>query len=736
MQGRRAGIISVAALLLLPILSHLVEFDSRHSCNPLGAYSGLMLPAGPLPWAGRCFVDGNAGLTLQALGHRAAEDWLNFTVPWWNPYAGIGMPLAAEMQPGAFFLPLILLLHFTNGLLLLKIATQIIAGACMVYCLRSLGLGQSAALFGGLLYELDGTFAWYGDAPMLPLPFLPLLVAGIERARASAQNSQPGGVPAIAAGIGFSLLAGFPETAFLNGVLAVLWAAVRLLAVSGGAKGRLIKKLLVGGMAGIALAAPALIPFLDYLASGAVTYRGLVQVDQLRLGQEAALLLPTVFGPPYFDMSPAWGEAGGYLGAALVLPGLAALIARGHYAGLRGLAAIWTAFWLAVFLGEPITRYVWQALPLLNQAVVTRYAMPSIAFLWTVLAALGWDRIRAGGNVSPAAPLVFLGLAVASLLHVVLSGRLGVATFLPLQIAPMATAAWTAFVTAAFVSLTWRLGAWRLRLSEQLVAPSLAAILLADALVSFMVPQLAGTPVGRLDTAPIAFLRSQANFVRSYALGGLLEPNYGSFFGVPTIQAFTLPAPPLWAGYAPDLDPRLMGEMFAPKSLTAQALRLQVARRAFEDSGVGYVLVPPGTDPINDLHDTHFVPIFESLAARIYQLPGAKPYFDIVSGGPCAVAPKDHDSTTIACVAPAVLLRREMFDPGWHATVNGIETSVTQADGVFQSVSLPAGNSLLRFRYVPAHATLIATSLLLAVGALTGSLCRIWRISRAAVRAA
>ena len=42
------------------------------------------LPAGIFP--GMPNIDPNTGFATQALGVRAALDWLQGAVPWWNPY--------------------------------------------------------------------------------------------------------------------------------------------------------------------------------------------------------------------------------------------------------------------------------------------------------------------------------------------------------------------------------------------------------------------------------------------------------------------------------------------------------------------------------------------------------------------------------------------------------------------------------------------------------------------------
>ena len=156
------------------------------------------------------------------LGRLAAEDWLGGRLPWWNPYTGVGLPLAAEMQPAAFFLPFVLLLHFAHGVLYLKIALQLLAGLTMLGFLRALGLMGWAACLGAVLFQLGGTFAWYGDAPYFPIAFLPLLLWGLERTCRLVAQGRRGGEAWLALAIGGSLLAGFPETAFADGLLG-LW---------------------------------------------------------------------------------------------------------------------------------------------------------------------------------------------------------------------------------------------------------------------------------------------------------------------------------------------------------------------------------------------------------------------------------------------------------------------------------------------------------------------------------
>jgi uncharacterized membrane protein YfhO len=47
-------------------------------------------------------------------------------------------------------------------------------------------------------------------------------------------------------------------------------------------------------------------------------------------------------------------------------------------------------------------------------------------------------------------------------------------------------------------------------------------------------------------------------------------------------------------------------------------------------------------------------------------------------------------------------LRRELSFPGWQASVNGVSVPI-RTDTIFQSIDLPAGNALVRFRFAPPH---------------------------------
>ena len=93
-------------------------------------------------------------------------------------------------------------------------------------------------------------------------------------------------------------------------------------------------------------------------------------------------------------------------------------------------------------------------------------------------------------------------------------------------------------------------------------------------------------------------------------------------------------------------------------------------------------------------------PVYSSPLMTIYELPGTAPYFEVV-GGPCTIEPRDRTRVSLRCTAPARLVRRELFFPGWRAWVNGTPVGIDQVAPVFQAVPLPAGAVSVRFAYSP-----------------------------------
>ena len=92
--------------------------------------------------------------------------------------------------------------------------------------------------------------------------------------------------------------------------------------------------------------------------------------------------------------------------------------------------------------------------------------------------------------------------------------------------------------------------------------------------------------------------------------------------------------------------------------------------------------------------------VYDDPAVDILALPDAAPYAQDDLGR-CRLVVEDRTAMTADCSGPARLLRRELMDPGWRATVDGHPVAVSPSGELFQSVALPAGRSVIRFSYAP-----------------------------------
>jgi hypothetical protein len=97
--------------------------------------------------------------------------------------------------------------------------------------------------------------------------------------------------------------------------------------------------------------------------------------------------------------------------------------------------------------------------------------------------------------------------------------------------------------------------------------------------------------------------------------------------------------------------------------------------------------------------------IYRDPIMAIYELPNAAPYFE-VQGAACQLQLRSRERLFATCDSPATLIRRELFYPGWRASVGGAETEILPYGEIMQQIRLPAGPSRVRFHYAPPYAGL------------------------------
>jgi hypothetical protein len=588
----------IVLLLLFPFALQAPFWLLGLSTDPIWFYSSIVSGAHGIP--GSPFLDPNAGYTSQALGHLVAWDWLHGVIPWWNSYAGIGVPLAGELQPGAFFLPFNLLLLLKEGVLWQRIAIQIIAGLATYALLRELGVSRLAAFLGGALFAVNGVIAWTPGptAVYCSSPFLPCLLWGIERSSKPRQGAAS--ILAIGLGIAWSILAGFPEPAYISGLLALAWGVYRL--TSAPARWVMARRALGGFALGLLVASPLLIAFVDYL----------LQSDSFAIHKEAglslpwaslpAIVIPYVYGPLNFSLSSnvliqTSGSSGGYTGALILVLALVGVMCKSADRGLKLLLLIWVLLcWARNFGVQPITTII-DHLPLLGRAIFFRYAGASWILALTILAAYGLDAFR---NSPPPRRHEFAIVVILLLVCVSLAWP---------QRAFWGWSHSKALVMFAFLGATlfWALAgltalalAWRISQPERR-RTTIVCLIIFDAAVMFMAAQVSARRNNQVDVQAMQFLHDHQGLSRNYTLGPL-APNYSAYFQVASINHNVLPVPRLWAQYVDrNLLPGFQGDsgvtfFWPPWGDTSDAGARTFSKNLanFRDVGVRYVLTNPG----------------------------------------------------------------------------------------------------------------------------------------------
>ncbi len=691
----------VAAILVAGILlGHWPEIILGLSSDPIywaghlrGSLPDTVLPGLP-GWN-----DPNAGTTTYALGGLAASQWLRGTLPWWNPYSGVGLPLAAEMQNAAMFLPFVFLLLLRNGVFVLKLAMQLVAGFATYALLRQLGMRRLVATAGALCFALTGTFAWMAHGPMLPVAFLPLTLLGIERSAAASRDRARGGWVWLALGVAYTVLAGFPETALLQALLAACWAGLRLAQAVPAARLALLRKLVAGGAVGLLLAAPAALPFLAALPASSAGVHDPGSVAVVLPARELPLFLtPYAYGPIAF--AGHWLESGlmgGFLQLGLLTLALFGLFAGRRERGLCWMIAVWCLVMFADVLGAPAVGTVLNLIPFFGRTIVARYVWPTWELGVVVLAAFGFEawldgalrgRHAALAAVLAAAAAVAVGLGCGgAYIRQLLAGVPGYPPYL------LGSVAWAVAVLALLAALLTRAPSRRRGIV-------LGAVLAVEAIGLFSFPLLSGVRRGALDWAAVHFLQQRIGLAR-FATLGPIAPNYGARLGLASVNEDYLPVLTVWRDYVErHLFPGagLAFTAYGPEGADLASV-LPERLAAYEAVGVKFVLAFRGTEPFRNLAEPPPL-VFEGSDIDVYELAAPAPYFSLAAGA-CTLAPRGRRVVDADCAAPARLLRRELFAPGWTARIGPMRVPIARDQEIFQSVALPAGRSRVAFAYAP-----------------------------------
>ncbi|WP_145995768.1 YfhO family protein [Gluconobacter cerinus] len=582
------------ALIFLPICIYLPEWLGLRSSDPMMTTSLMVqnsanaakgLISGHPGW-----IDGCAGVFVEALGRLVAHDWVHGVIPWWNPYSGVGMPLAGEYQPAAFFLPFVLFLGLPNGLLMMKCTLQIIAGLSTYAFLKQLRLDLRAALVGGLLYAFNGTYAWASDGPSEPLAFLPLALYGVERARA-------GNWGWLALSLTYLLLAGFPETAFLLGLIALGLAVLRFFQTAPDSRSRFALHICLGGLTAGLIAAPQLLAFLTFLPHADIGVHGEINDETLPHQAWSMLLFPYINGPIFYGSElDAWYALGGYCG--LTLPFLALCAIGGN--NERGLRFLLLGIFLAVVgkqAGVPGLTQLVDLVPGLGHTVFFRLCEPMVESCLILLAAFALDDMLRGVWRRRA---IILSACVMSAPIVTTYGldHQFLTKLCSVSEGPVSSHIY-AVGSLAFGSLCLAVVVF---LAVSRKHPKIiGTVLFCETLLLFGIPLLSAYPEQpHPDQRLITALQGETGLQRFVTIGPI-EPNYGAYLRIASINHNAIPTPKAWIerlkqDFGSKVDAVTFNGSYPFAENGDAFLEASLARHPdlFAKLGVSALLVPPG----------------------------------------------------------------------------------------------------------------------------------------------
>ncbi len=479
-----------------------------------------------------------------AVEHRIV--WEEHRLPFWDPYAGYGVPFDGAMQPQPFY-PLTALLAVNptprayNWFVVFRL---FLAGWFAALFVR-LFTNRYAAAVTGLGTALTGYYLLYNNVPHLSVDIgLPALLWATELV-----VRRPNGprCAALALASGLTYLGGMPESALLSLSVAALYAVLRVASVPTG-RVRATLALIASHSCGMLVGAIAIVPFVEYVS------RSYNQHDPRTLGGGIPGLsadggwsfgviteiAPLVFGLPWRSIVAGVAPTGvrGFFGCTLLVLAVVALIAAVRRRDQRTpIVLFFGAIALYCVLkryGNPLVNWT-GGLPLFQLIQFPKYAEFCLGDSVAILAGFG-------------AAALWEGRARARIVTAAFASVLALVTYLDLQtqhaIGP-GPEAWRdpAAMLIAVTALVCASGlAFAIVASEgtrrRIASAGLAFLVVAELSAAYAVPQLWDDmpPISNDPYAGAPYLSYLGDHVdrsreRVFGLSGMLYPEWAGAYG-------------------------------------------------------------------------------------------------------------------------------------------------------------------------------------------------------------
>ncbi len=659
-----------------------------------------------------------------------AKSWHNFVAPLWNPYSGCGMPMVGDIS-AAVFAPLHITLALfpsakTYNLILVVEVMLCVVGAYLLA--RLLSLEKLPAMFAAISYAFCPYILYYlellsGTSQAL----FPLLFASfVWAARAHGVG------PLIAATVASAsfVLSGHPESS-LYGVMCavVLYFSV---GVSSLGKARnsllaLVPGLFFIGAFSIALTAPMLLPFVEYLSCG----------DSYKYGDSQAAFAPWQ-GIILNICQPCYGMASPFLGIVTVTFLPFCLAACKRQKGVISLLLVISTIILLL-----ISRCGWldQLLTMRPLSyLITVYLIPCFLLLIALLAGIGVQAVsHRKWLLRWAWPSACFSLLAALLICV---GKCDLQSFnfdetLPAMNYKLSDIAVNAALTAAFFLLVWlSLRNPLRRIVEFKTSFSLLAILVNT--VSLLVVARYSLPVQPYFDFPKTELSDYLMREPGRALSlteHVLKPNSNIVYQISSLRVHNPMQPARFADFTKLCGARLDEFRNQTYDLVTPLIDLASVRyliRQFKPLPERYKLVYTTREGISVYENLHCLPqaylvnrfvkatdkadalaqiqssLFDPRSEVVLELPASSSIAIPAAEAKLGLVPLtvkrqscNQIDIEVKAATASILVLTDTFYPGWIATVDGRESEILHANYLFRAIAVPAGTHSVRFTYNP-----------------------------------
>jgi uncharacterized membrane protein YfhO len=670
-------------------------------------------------------------------------------LPLWNPLVGMGAPLLANYQSALLYPPNLLLIMIDPawGSTLLVMLHLILAGVGTALLARRLStdrLGQCVAglAFGlsGYLVARSGFFSINATAAWLPWVILAADRVVLTLPATASWRQRVWTCIPLTIVLALQWTAGHAQTAWYTLVLMGAWVLWRSLGGGWRRLGISLVGVAAAGALAFALAAPQLLPTLEYLTQ---SYRAQALDPEFALTYSfwpwrfLGLLAPGAFGSPvagdYWGYGNFWEDAI-YIGVLPLLLALVALVRgclrRGPHVSLaRFLAAVGiVTIVLALGSHTPVFPWLFRAVPTFSLFQAPTRWMLLLDLCLALLAGVGasaWARVEGRA-------LYWSRLGTAG------AGAVAVSAWLARMILPNVEPTLIRAVSMAGVWL-FLAGALVLLRRERASAAwtlAVAAVVMADVVVAGigLNPVTAsdlyrGSTIlsGRLDDGHrVCFpaeIEQEVKFDWAFRFDTFdaLEdwrqvresglPNALLLDGIPSASNFDPLQPRRWATWVSALESdgasesllRLMDVGWVAVANTSQAMPVEF-QAVYGSERVRIVPRARLVESNNAALVAATAPAFDPRAEVILEAePGQSLPASGGSGTATLIPSADPNRVEVETEAdgPVWLLLSDTWYPGWEARVDGERVSIWKGDYLFRAVPVPAGEHVVEFVYRP-----------------------------------